>query len=128
MSDTSDDMEILSCLYELYLEEQEERHQKQQQEYDMADKEKKYLTIGSVTEFDGKEQIQLDNGSLKEFLDYLRDHGKKYLEAKSLEEIRAGQKLKSDVEGHIPRLRLYFFTPNDKAPKFIKANVAIKLR
>lgn len=89
---------------------------------------KKYLNIGAIVENEGKESIQLDNGSLKELVDFLKEHGKKYLMGKSLEEIRNGQKLKRDDPNFIPRIRLYFFDPHEKAPAFIKQNVSIKVK
>jgi hypothetical protein len=93
----------------------------------MSDK-AKYLNIGAVVEFEGKEKLQLDNGSLAELVGFLKEHGKKYLTDKSLEEIRAGQKCKKDDPNYIPRINLYYFEPNEKAPSFVRWNVAVKVR
>lgn len=88
----------------------------------------KYLNIGQIVTFEGQEKMQLDNGALAELVSFLKEHGKKYLMEKSLEEIRAGQKLKKDDPNYIPRLNLYFFEPNEKAPEFVVKNVAVKVR
>lgn len=94
----------------------------------MADKKNKYLNIGSVVRYEDNESIQLDNGPLIELVNYLKAHGKQYLEGLSLEEIRERQKLKKDDARYIPRIRFYFFEPHEKAPNFIKKNVSIKLK
>jgi hypothetical protein len=93
----------------------------------MSDK-SKYLNVGAVCEFEGKEKLQLDNSSLNELVQFLREHGKKYLMDKSIEEIRNGQKQKKDHPDYIPRINLYYFEPNEKAPSFVVWNVAVKVR
>jgi len=93
----------------------------------MSDK-SKYLNIGSVVDFEGKEKLQLDNGALAELVEFLKAHGKKYLMDKSLEEIRNGQKQKKDHTDYIPRINLYYFEPSEKAPSFVRWNVAVKVR
>ena len=91
------------------------------------EKKKKYLSVGSVLQFankdgDSKAFISLDNGSLKEFVDYLTQFGTKHLKGLSLEEIREKTK-----EGKIPRISLNYFDPSEKSPSFVKKNIALKL-
>ena len=88
----------------------------------------KYLNVGAIVEFEGKEKLQLDNGALAELVQFLKEHGKKYLTDKSLEEIRTGQKQKKDHPDYIPRINLYYFEPSEKAPSFVRWNVAVKVR
>lgn len=85
--------------------------------------ERKYLTMGSIVEFSGEKSITLDNTALREFVEFLMEHGEKYLQGLSNEEIRAGEKAKD-----IPRLRIYMFDPNEKAPEFVVKNLAVKVR
>jgi len=84
-----------------------------------------YRQIGSVIQFDGEDEtpkIQLDSSALKEFVAFLQEFGEKNLKGLSVEEIRAKTKSKE-----LGRLNLYYFNPNEKAPKFIKKNVCIKI-
>jgi hypothetical protein len=90
----------------------------------MSEKTKRYLNLGSVLQFssDGKEDtpfISLDNSVLKEFVEYLQEFGAKHLKGLTVEEIRANKKL--------PRVRINYYNPNEKAPAFVKKNLAIKL-
>lgn len=85
---------------------------------------KKYLSVGSIVEFDdGKAFISIDNLTLRGFMDYVSEHGAKFLKGLTEDEIKEGQK-----SGDIPRIRIYMFEPNDKAPDFIKKNLALKVR
>jgi len=81
----------------------------------------KYLSIGNVMNGEHGEYYQLDNLKLKEFLDFLKAHGEKYLKGLSDDEIKDGQRAKE-----IPRLSIYRFDPNDGAPDFIIGNLAVK--
>lgn len=90
-------------------------------------KKSKYLPIGNVVDFGKGESITLDNVQLKNFLDALKKHGKKHLGDLSEEEIMAAQKIKYGEDGHLPRFQIYRFAPSEKAPEFIKGNLAIKL-
>jgi hypothetical protein len=88
----------------------------------------KYLNVGAIVTFEDKEKLQLDNSALAELVGFLKEHGKKYLEGKSIEEIRNGQKQKKDHPDYIPRINLYYFEPSEKAPSFVRWNVAVKVR
>lgn len=84
-----------------------------------------YLQIGSVIKFEGEDEtakIQLDSSNLRQFVEFLQEFGEKNLKGLSVEDIRAKTKAKE-----IGRLNLYYFAPNEKAPKFIKKNVCIKI-
>ena len=84
-----------------------------------------YKQIGSVIQFDGENEtpkIQLDSSALKEFIVFLQDFGRSNLDGLSVDQIRTKTKNKE-----IGRLNLYYFNPNDNAPKFVKKNVCIKI-
>jgi hypothetical protein len=84
---------------------------------------KKYLLVGQELQFDDdKPFIQIDNTNLKELVNYLKEFGATYLGNLTTDEIR-----KAEQGKQIPRIRLYRFKKNENAPKFVKANIAIKL-
>lgn len=87
----------------------------------------KYLNLGAVMEFneEGKDNypfISLDSSELKDFVEYLTDFGTKYLKGLDKEQIRKATKAKD-----IPRINISLYRPSEKAPDFIKYNLAIKL-
>lgn len=91
----------------------------------------KYLTFGSIVEVNTNsgtfQKIQIDNEKLDELLNLLDGHFQKKVSGLSVDEIRQAQKLKWDDPNRLPRIEVSIFDPNEKAPDFIKGNLAIKI-
>lgn len=89
----------------------------------------KYLNVGCIVE-KGREQtfeiIQLSNESLKELVELITAHAKEHLGGLSVDGIRAGERLKWGDPNRIPRIEISMFDPSEKAPDFIKMNLAVK--
>ena len=86
----------------------------------------KYVSFGSVVDFGDGKMIQLDNTRLDQFVDYLREYGKKNLANLSDEEIRKAEKLPKGDPNKLYRLNLYLFNPHENAPDFVVSNLAFK--
>ena len=95
----------------------------------MSEENKKYISIGSIVQFQNDEvpKLSIDNCSLREFVNFLQKHGEKYLKGLSKDDILAAQKLPKDDPNYIPRLMSYGFTPSGKAPSFIVSNLSLKV-
>ena len=75
-------------------------------------------------------QFELDNVSLSEFIDLIKEHGKRYLGDMNKEDIKAGQELKWDDPKRIPRLTFGVFEPkttNENVRKFVMFNISKKV-
>ena len=96
----------------------------------------KWLKIGQVCEFDGKngpyEQMTLENENLLTFFQLLKKFGGEKLANLSVDDIRNAQKLNKDDPNHLPRIVISKFEKTSEAyergcPSFIKADLCVKV-
>lgn len=96
----------------------------------------KYLKIGQITEFEGRngrfESMTLDNENLKQLIELLRKHGKEKIGDLDVDGIRAAQKLKQDDPNKLPRIQISRFDKTDEdyskgCPEFVLADLCVKL-